>query len=101
MEMVGEEKIILKFFFNLVKIFNYFECILVILLDGILLVISVLFWIVYFLYYYSWWNICILNLFVIVGYVEWKEYYKYFLLVKGYGLNEIEKYLEDYDIDIL
>lgn len=56
---------------------------------------------VFFLYYYSWWNICILNLFVIVGYVEWKEYYKYFLLVKGYGLNEIEKYLEDYDIDIL
>lgn len=36
-----------------------------------------------------------------LGYVEWKEYYKYFLLVKGYGLNEIEKYLEDYDIDIL
>lgn len=36
MEMVGEEKIILHFFLNPVKILNYFECILVISLDGIL-----------------------------------------------------------------
>lgn len=35
------------------------------------------------------------------GYVEWKEYYKHFLLAKGHGLNETEKYLEDYDTDIL
>lgn len=55
-----------------------------------------------FLHYHSWWNItCTLNSFVIAGYVEWKEYYKHFLLAKGHGLNETEKYLEDYDTDIL
>lgn len=42
-----------------------------------------------------------LNSFVFAGYVEWKEYYKHFLLAKGHGLNETEKYLEDYDTDIL
>ncbi|XP_062622272.1 45 kDa calcium-binding protein-like [Saccostrea cucullata] len=35
------------------------------------------------------------------GFVEWKEYYKHFLLAKGHGVKETEKYLEDYDTDIL
>lgn len=38
---------------------------------------------------------------VILGFVEWKEYYKHFLLAKGHELKETEKYLEDYDTDIL
>ncbi|XP_022339214.2 45 kDa calcium-binding protein-like [Crassostrea virginica] len=35
------------------------------------------------------------------GFVEWKEYYKHFLLAKGHGLEETDKFLTDYDTDIL
>lgn len=37
----------------------------------------------------------------VVGFVEWKEYYKHFLLAKGHGLEETDKFLTDYDTDIL
>lgn len=56
---------------------------------------------IFFLHYHGWWNTYTFDSFVIAGFVEWKEYYKHFLLAKGHGLNETEKYLEDYDTDIL